>query len=74
MDDQQYIKELESRCLKMVAKIERLTETLKRVQTREENLESALQILRGTKSTIPSWVRELARAALDVASTHRERD
>ena len=43
-------------------------------QTREENLESALRTILCTKSTIPRWIRELARTALNIASAHRNRD
>ena len=47
---------------------------IKRVQTREKNLESALRTILCTKSTIPLWIRELARTALDVACAHRNLD
>jgi len=67
MEDRQYIKELESRCLKAVTKLER-------IETRERNLELALQLVRNTKSTIPEWIRELAKTALDVAKAHRTQD
>ena len=47
---------------------------IERVQTREKNLESALRTILCTKNTIPLWIRELARTALDVAYAHRNRD
>lgn len=36
-------------------------------QTRVRNLVSSLKTLRDTKSTIPRWVRELARTVLEFA-------
>ena len=47
---------------------------IERVQTREKNLESALRTILYTKSTIPLWIRELARTALDVACAHRNNE
>ena len=47
---------------------------IERVQTRERNLESALRTILYTKSTIPLWIRELAKSALGIADAHRNRD